>query len=222
MTADRLSCIQLSAWYGPARALFDVTFSLPDGKALGILGRNGAGKSTLLRSIARVHRRISGDIQLGGSSIRGRRAYQVARDGLSLVREGAPVFTQSSVAENLKLGARLATSRGVQPLPEEEVIEMFPALRALLPRRAGDLSGGQRQILALSMALISRPSLVLLDEPSAGLAPEVARSIQLAVSRLCGGGLTVLVAEQNREWLAAVAQSALVLERGRLVNETDL
>lgn len=220
MNADRLVCTDLSAWYGPARALFDVTFSLPDGKALGILGRNGAGKSTLLRSIARVHRTISGDIQLGGTNIRNRRAYQVARDGLSLVREGAPVFTQSSVAENLKLGARLANSRGIQPLPEDEVIEMFPALRALLSRRAGDLSGGQRQMLALSTALISRPSLVMLDEPSAGLAPDVARSIQAAIARLCSSGLTVLVAEQNREWLQGVAESALVLDRGHLVSET--
>lgn len=219
MTDDRLACTSLSAWYGPARALFDVTFSLPDGRALGILGRNGAGKSTLLRSIARAHRTISGDIQLSGTSIRRRRPYQVARKGLSLVREGAPVFTQSSVAENLKLGARLALSRGAQPLPEEEVIEMFPALRPLLPRRAGDLSGGQRQMLALSAALISRPSLVMLDEPSAGLAPEVAGSIQAAIARLCRGGLTVLVAEQNREWLQGVAQSALVLDRGRLVDE---
>lgn len=220
MNVDRLICTDLSAWYGPARALFDVTFSLPDGKALGILGRNGAGKSTLLRSIARVHRTISGDIQLGGTSIRGRRAYQVARDGLSLVREGAPVFTQSSVAENLKLGARLASSRGIQPLPEDEVIQMFPALQTLLSRRAGDLSGGQRQMLALSTALISRPSLVMLDEPSAGLAPDVARNIQAAIARLCSGGLTVLVAEQNREWLQGVAESALVLDRGHLASET--
>jgi branched-chain amino acid transport system ATP-binding protein len=219
MSAERLSCTNLSAWYGPARALFDVNLSLRDGGALGILGRNGAGKSTLLRSIARIHRSTSGDIRLGGASIRDLRAYQVARRGMSLVREGAPVFTQSSVAENLKLGVRLAASRGDQPLPEEEVLEMFPALRPLLPRPAGDLSGGQRQMLALSCALISRPQLVVLDEPSAGLAPEVARTIQLAIARLCAEGLTVLVAEQNRDWLSGVAGSALVLDRGRVADE---
>jgi branched-chain amino acid transport system ATP-binding protein len=220
MTAERLVCDNLSAWYGPARALFDVNLTLHDGEALGILGRNGAGKSTLLRAIARIHRPVSGDIRLGETSIRDLRAYRVARRGLSLVREGAPVFAQSSVAENLKLGARLATARGQQPRPEEEVLEMFPALRPLLPRPAGDLSGGQRQMLALSAALISRPQLVVLDEPSAGLAPEVARAIQRAITRLCSGGLTVLVAEQNRDWLHGVAGSALVLDRGRVVNQT--
>jgi branched-chain amino acid transport system ATP-binding protein len=220
MTADRLRVAELCAWYGPAQALFDVSFSLRDGDALGILGRNGAGKSTLLRSIARVHRSVSGDIWLGDASIRGRHAYQVARSGLSLVREGAPVFAQSSVAENLKLGARLAAVRGVQPLPEEQVLAMFPALEPLLPRPAGDLSGGQRQMLALSCALISRPALVVLDEPSAGLAPEVARSIQSAISRLRQTGLTVLVSEQNREWLQGVTDSALLLDRGRVVEQS--
>lgn len=220
MTASRLQVTDLCAWYGPAQALFDVTFTLRDGEALGILGRNGAGKSTLLRSIARVHRSVSGDIWLGASSIRGRRAYQVARSGMSLVREGAPVFAQSSVAENLKLGARLATSRGTRPMAEEEVLEMFPALRSLLPHSAGDLSGGQRQMLALSCALISRPTLMVLDEPSAGLAPEVARAIQAAISRLCQAGLTVLVAEQNREWLLGIAGAALVLDRGRVIDQT--
>jgi branched-chain amino acid transport system ATP-binding protein len=205
MTAERLVCDNLSAWYGPARALFDVNLTLHDGEALGILGRNGAGKSTLLRAIARIHRPVSGDIRLGETSILDLRAYRVARSGLSLVREGAPVFAQSSVAENLKLGARLATARGQQPRPEEEVLEMFPA---------------QRQMLALSAALISRPQLVVLDEPSAGLAPEVARAIQRAIAQLCSGGLTVLVAEQNRDWLHGVAGSALVLDRGRVVNQT--
>jgi branched-chain amino acid transport system ATP-binding protein len=209
------------SWYGEAQVLWNVSLTLRAGEGLGILGRNGAGKSTLLRTIAGVHRQATGKMIFDGEAGLGESPHRVARRGLSLVREGAPVFADLSVLDNISLGAGLAAARRRQPLGLEAIWEIFPVLETMRRRPAGQLSGGQRQMLALATALASRPTLLLLDEPSAGLAPEAAATAFAAIARLRTTGLSVLIAEQNREWLAGITTRGLELESGRMVSAPD-
>ena len=212
-----LAVEHLSSWYGEAQVLWDVSLTVGAGEGVGIVGRNGAGKSTLLRTIAAIHRRAEGSARFLGHDILGRPPHQVARLGLSIVREGAPVFAELSVIENIRLGQHLARLRNVEPVDLDELWTIFPALEAMSGRQAGQLSGGQRQMLALATALASAPKLLLLDEPSAGLAPEAAATAFEAIEHLRRTGLSVLIAEQNLEWLAGVATRHLELESGRTV-----
>lgn len=213
---------RLSSWYGEAQVLWDVSFSVDSGEGVGFIGRNGAGKSTLLRTLASLHRRAEGKVLFRGEDILGRPTHQVARLGLSIVREGAPVFADLSILENIRLGERLAVLRKVEPVALDFLWEVFPALEEMRGRRAGQLSGGQRQMLALATALASAPSLLLLDEPSAGLAPEAAASAFAAIAQLRRTGVSVLIAEQNAEWLEGVSSRHLELESGRTVNARGL
>lgn len=190
---------------------------VPAGAVVAIFGHNGAGKSTLLRSIARVHRQCSGQVTLDGQRLDEMPAHDAARAGLALVREGARVFDSMTVDEHLDLGTRLAASTGRTPRTEQEIFELFPALEEKRGSRAGYLSGGQRQMLALGAAFASNPRCLLLDEPSAGLAPVVAREIYDKVSELASHGVAVLVAEQNPQWLDTVAGHGYVLETGEVV-----
>lgn len=215
--APLLTVGSLSSWYGEAQVLWDVSLTVGAGEGVGIIGRNGAGKSTLLRTIAAIHRRAEGAVQFLGRDILGRPPHQVARSGLSIVREGAPVFAELSVIENVRLGEHLARLRKAEPVGLDELWTIFPALEAMSSRQAGQLSGGQRQMLALATALASAPRLLLLDEPSAGLAPEAAATAFEAIEHLRRTGLSVLIAEQNLEWLAGVATRHVELESGRIV-----
>jgi branched-chain amino acid transport system ATP-binding protein len=207
----------LSAFYGRAQALWDVSFELSEGMGLGVIGLNGAGKSTLLRSVTRVHRAVAGEIAFRGKDIMPTSPYALSRLGVSFVREAAPVFTDLTVEDHLELGAELARRRG-KSMPMKDLMEIFPRLEHLLKRRAGLLSGGQRQMVALAAAVVSRPSFIVLDEPSAGLSPEAAATITQAIRDLRSTtGLAVLIAEQNEDWLEGVASHVLVLERGHVV-----
>jgi branched-chain amino acid transport system ATP-binding protein len=212
-----LEITELCSWYGEAQVLWNVAFAIQPSEGLGILGRNGAGKSTLLRTIAGVHRKATGGISFDGNPILGRPSFQIARDGLTLVREGAPVFAELSVVENVRLGAGLAADRRREPLEFAQIWEIFPALGSMQERLAGQLSGGQRQMLALATALASQPTVLLLDEPSAGLAPEAAATAFAAIAELRKTGLSVLIAEQNRDWLEGITTRSLELESGRIV-----
>lgn len=203
-----------SAWYGRARALGNVAFEVDEGSALGIVGHNGVGKTTLLRTIARVHRQAEGDVKLHGTSVFRATSYEVAMMGVGFVREGAPVFTQLKVDDNLKLGQRLAVRRRKAPLGTADLYERFPTLRDLRDRKAGVLSGGQRQMLALATALAGNPAVLLLDEPSAGLSPEAARGVFKAIAELSELGLSVVIAEQNQRWLSGVTSRAIELSEG--------
>jgi branched-chain amino acid transport system ATP-binding protein len=213
-----IACIALSAQYGYAPALSEVNLELERGAGLGLLGRNGAGKSTLLRCIAGLHRPSAGSIHIYGRETQREPAFATARGGVSLVREGAPVFSQMTVLDNIKLGMALAIMRDKAPMDLDEVLGVFPAISSFVTRKAGLLSGGQRQMLALACALASRPDVILLDEPSAGLAPEAKRSVKSAVQQLIDGGMSVLVAEQDRTWLRDVVDEAILLDRGRVVD----
>lgn len=215
MTTPALEVQQLCSWYGPLPVLWDVELHVEAGEGVGLVGRNGAGKSTLLRSIAGVHRKLSGRIQVQGRPVQSRSAYDIARAGVSLVRETAPVFTEMTVLENIQLGAALARRRSQLPLPLSEVLDIFPALRERLGTVSGQLSGGQRQMLTLATAIISRPTILLLDEPSAGLAPESAATTFAAIGRLRQSGASILIAEQNRDWLSGVASRTVELVGGR-------
>jgi branched-chain amino acid transport system ATP-binding protein len=212
----------LRSWYGRSQVLWDIGFSIGAGEGLGIIGRNGAGKSTLLRSIAGVHERVEGQLLLDGQDITGRRSHDIARRGLTLVREGAPVFGDLSILENMALGTSLAHRRDQNPMSFEEIWEAFPALQSMSERKAGFLSGGQRQMLALATAMISRPSILLLDEPSAGLAPEAAATAFEAIAKMRENGLCILIAEQNLEWLTGITSHTLEIESGRMEGSREL
>jgi branched-chain amino acid transport system ATP-binding protein len=217
-----LNVQRLRAWYGRSQVLWDVGFTIGPGEGLGVIGRNGAGKSTLLRSIAGVHGRVEGEVALNGESVVGRRSHDIARRGLTLVREGAPVFADLSVVENIELGTALARRRAQEPLPLDEVWETFSALRQKSDQKAGYLSGGQRQMLALATALISKPAILLLDEPSAGLAPEAAATAFEAIGAMCRAGLCILIAEQNLEWLTGITSHTIEIESGRMQAESAM
>lgn len=212
----RLEVRGLSAWYGQARALWDIDLNVEEGQVVGVLGRNGAGKSTLLRTVAGLSPRMAGDVLVGGRSIAGRPAHEIALAGVSLLREAGRLAASLSVAENIALAQRLARSRGRAARSLPEILNWFPLLEALVDRKAGLLSGGQRQALGLAMAFASQPSLLLLDEPSAGLAPLVARELYDTIRQLAGSGITVLVVEQHPAWLTDLVQRAYHLEMGRV------
>jgi branched-chain amino acid transport system ATP-binding protein len=194
--------------------LYDINMVMKPDEVVAVLGHNGAGKSTLLRSIAGIHKQATGAITFDGVSLLGQSADAIARLGVGFVREAAPVFPHLTVHEHLQLGQALAQKRGSGPRDEAEIGEWFPILMERRQVKAGFLSGGQRQMLALAVALISSPRLLLLDEPSAGLAPSVAATVFEAIHRLSGTGLNVVIAEQNLDWIAEFAERVYFLENG--------
>ena len=209
----------LNAWFGQAQALFDVGLRVDAGEIVGVIGRNGAGKSTLLRSIAGAHGRRAGSVRLGDAELTGLAPHQITALGISLVREGGRVFTSLTVEQNLRLGRQTASIRGRPARDLVDIWRWFPVLEAFRSKQAGLLSGGQRQSLALAIAFISDPKLLLLDEPSAGLAPSVAFQIFETIRGLTREGVSILVAEQNLAWLIGVATRVYGLETGRVGDE---
>ncbi len=212
----------LSSWYGQAQVLWNIDMVAREGEVIGILGRNGAGKTTLLRAIAGLHSKSSGAVKLGGQDMVRRTTHDIARAGVAFLREAGQLPKSLSVTQNLLLGQRLARSRGKSPRTLEEIWEWFPLLQPLADRKTELLSGGQRQALALAMAFASRPSLMLLDEPSAGLAPLIARDLYTAIRNLAADGLTVVVVEQHPAWLTGLVNRCYLLETGRVTDEGSL
>lgn len=206
----------LTAAYGRIEVLHEVSLHVGEGEIVAILGANGAGKTTLMKTVAGVHPAASGRLRLAGEDVTATPARARVRRGLALVPEGRQVFGPLSVADNLALGA---FGRGG---PDAEDIAaahaLFPILRERRRLAAGSLSGGQQQMLALARALMARPKLLLLDEPSMGLAPVVTQEIFAAIAqRHARGGLTVLLVEQNVSAALSLAHRAYVLETGRVV-----
>lgn len=217
-----LSVKALSAWYGDAQALWEVSLHVEDGEVVGVLGRNGAGKTTLLRAVMGLLPKVTGQIALQGQSIAGLEPSAISLMGLSLLRESGTMATSLSVIQHLELGRRLGRQRGTQPRAVEEMWHWFPLLQPLRDRMAGTLSGGQRQALALAAALIGNPKFLLLDEPSAGLAPKVAHELFQTIRQLSRQGLSVLVVEQQPAWLDGLAQRNYLLEVGSVIAEGSL
>jgi ABC-type branched-subunit amino acid transport system ATPase component len=206
---------RLAAGYGAAPVLKQIDLRVDDGEMVAVLGANGAGKSTLMRAIAGLHRPVGGEIALGGEDLARQPAHRVVRRGAVLVPEGRQVFPELSVLDNLVLGAfsRKTWDRG----EIDTMLERFPRLRERLHQRAGLLSGGEQQMLAIARGLMARPRLLLLDEPSLGLAPQVANDLFSALDRLRAESVTILLVDQMAGLALALADRAYVLEGGRIV-----
>ncbi len=212
-----LEISDLIVGYGPVVALDRVSLSVPEGSITAVLGANGAGKTTLVRTISGLVRRRSGSIRLAGAEISSLAAEAIARLGVSHVPEGQGVITELTVEENLRLGA-LGRAGGNSKRDLEDAYQLFPPLAPRRELPAGSLSGGERQMLALARALAAHPRLLLLDEPSLGLAGQVLAQIMARLRALVNeGALTVLLIEQNARSALSVADRAVVLSLGRVV-----
>jgi branched-chain amino acid transport system ATP-binding protein len=215
MTAPMLSIEGVSAAYGAVQALHDVTLAVAPGEIVTLVGANGAGKSTLLMTICGDPRARAGRITFEGRDIAALPTHQIMRMGLAQVPEGRRVFPRMSVLENLLMGAQVA---GHDPAPLlDQVFALFPRLHERQAQRGGTLSGGEQQMLAIGRALMSKPRLLLLDEPSLGLAPLIVRQIFAAIRDLNEKeGLTVLLVEQNANQALRLAHRGYVLVNGRI------
>ena len=213
---------QLSARYGSNTVLRDVDLDVRAGQVLALIGANGVGKSTLLNSIAGLHRTARGSVTLDGQPILGKAAHRIAALGLVLVPEGRHLFGELTVLENLTMGMHgLGYSRAAAQEQTESVFAKFPILAEFSARRAGLLSGGQQQMLAIGRALVRRPKVLLLDEPSLGLAPLLVQQILETVRTLASGDVAVILAEQNAAAALRVADRGAVLDSGRVVRVDD-
>lgn len=205
----------LSYAYKKIQALTDVSFELRDGEIMSIIGANGAGKSTLMKCIAGVLKTETASVQLNGAPL-ARRPHQVVQHGVVLVPEGRWIFPGLSVEENLEIGAYVVSSgrRG-----KERAFSMFPKLKDRRRQRAGTLSGGEQQMLAIARGLMSDPKIIMLDEPSLGLAPLIVNDIFAIIQQINREGVSVLLVEQNARKALNVADRACVLEQGRIVKQ---
>jgi branched-chain amino acid transport system ATP-binding protein len=212
-----LAVSHLNVWYGITEVLRDVSFDVPQGATVALLGGNGSGKTTILNALSGLLRPRAGSIALSGREIVGLPADQIVGLGMAQVPQGREVFATMTVEENLELGA--ATRNDAREIAGDitAIYEIFPALAARRKRSAGSLSGGEQQQVAIGRALMSRPRLLLMDEPSAGLAPVIVDRMIETIRMLQGRGLTILLVEQNVGVAAAVAENALVLQNGGIV-----
>ena len=204
----------LNVRFGGIRAVDGISMNVQEGKIITLIGANGAGKSTILRSVSGIVRPTSGDILLNGESIVGLSPDKIVARGVTLVPEGRRVFPNLTVLENLKIGAYLRKDKLSNDL--EYVYSLFPRLRERHWQHAGTLSGGEQQMLAMGRALMSHPELLMLDEPSMGLAPILVDQIFDIIKELHAAGTTILLVEQNANKALGVADRAYVLESGRV------
>lgn len=210
----------LNVRYGRVIALKGITIRVDEGEIVGVVGPNGAGKSSLLGAIAGVVPAASGDISFRGHSTVGWAPEKVARNGISLVPEGRHIFAKLTVMENLRLG-RTACPAEKASDAIDDALNWFPALRRFLKTSAGKLSGGEQQQLAIARALVAKPQLMLLDEPSLGLAPKIVEDVLKALSDLRSAGMTILLVEQFAEHAVSLSDRTYVLNSGSLAMEFD-
>jgi branched-chain amino acid transport system ATP-binding protein len=204
----------ISVWYGVTEVLRDVSFVVPAGSIVGVLGGNGAGKTTLLNALSGLLRPRAGEIAVEGGSLLGLAPHEIVRRGLAQVPQGRFVWPSMTVRDNVELGAITRNDRAAIRQDLDEVFALFPALFERRSSKAGALSGGQQQMLAIARALMSRPRLLLMDEPSHGLSPRLVEEMVETVRRLHGRGMTVVLVEQNVGVAAALAEQAHVLRNG--------
>jgi len=206
----------LDVRYGGVQAVRGLSFEVAPGEIVGLIGANGAGKSSTLHAIMGVAPIVAGDVRLGGVSLRGRRPEDIARSGIALVPEGRRIFAELTVEENLRLGLAARRSRGPADGVLTGVYELFPIVEEFRARTAGALSGGQQQQLAIARALVAEPDVLMLDEPSLGLAPAVVDIVFDALAAIRERGLAVLLVEQRAQRTVAAADRSHVLSNGEL------
>ncbi|HEY1654610.1 MAG TPA: ABC transporter ATP-binding protein [Candidatus Tumulicola sp.] len=211
----------LEVRYGGVRALHGISLHVDEGEIVALLGANGAGKTTTLRAISGLVRPYAGDVRFERSSLLRVPPHAIALRGIGHVPEGRHVFARMSVRENLELGAYAASSRRAYAQRLAEALTIFPRLRERLAQRAGTLSGGEQQMLAIARALMSAPRLLLLDEPSLGLSPILVRTIFDVLRTIHARGTTILLVEQNVRQALRVATRGYVLENGRVAREAS-
>jgi branched-chain amino acid transport system ATP-binding protein len=205
----------LETSYGESQVLFGISLDVERGKVVALLGRNGAGKTTTLSSVMGLVRSRAGSIRFDGNEIRGREPFEACRAGLGFVPENCRLFAGLTVAENFE-AARRAPRAGEGRWDLDEVLDLFPDVKGFLEQRAGLLSGGQQRMVAIARTLLGNPKLLLLDEPSEGLAPLVVDAILQRLKRLKENGTTVLISEQNLRFATELADRVSIIERGEI------
>jgi len=209
----------LCVFYGSIEALRGVSLRVEEGEVVTLIGANGAGKSTTLRTISGLLQPKRGTIQFAGQSIQNWPPHRVVKSGLVQVPEGREIFANLTVDENLQLAAYLRKDKAAIRADRERALELFPRIRERLRQQAGTLSGGEQQMLAIGRALVARPKLLMLDEPSLGLAPQLVRSIFQVIGEINREGTTILLVEQNANMALRVAHRAYVIEVGKICME---
>jgi len=205
--------------YGEAPAVWDASLRIAAGEMVCVVGPNGAGKTTLINAIAGLNRIASGALRMDGRDISRLPAHRFCDEGIALVPEGRRLFTRMSVRENLELGGHRAAARARRADSIERICSVFPVLREKMNAPAGSLSGGQQQMVAIGRAMMAQPRLLLLDEPSLGLAPTIVIHLFNVIREINAGGVAVLLVEQNVSLAMEIAARAYVLEEGRIVTE---
>lgn len=208
----------LSVYYGMIKALDHVSINVKEGEIVTIVGANGAGKSTLMNTIAGLVKPSSGSILFNGEKVP-TNSYDVVKKGISLVPEGRRIFAPLTVRENLRMGAYLLKNQAEYERREEEVFALFPRLKERINQVASTLSGGEQQMLAMGRSLVANPKMILLDEPSMGLAPILVSEIFKTIKRLNDNGSTILLVEQNARAALMCAQRAYVFQTGKVIIE---
>ena len=211
-----LALFGVSAGYGSFQALFEVSLSVAAGEAVGVIGPNGAGKTTLMRVISGLLRVTAGEVSLEGRPLNGVAAHQIVEAGIAHVPENRRLFPRLTVEENLRMGAFIASARADFVERLAWVYELFPRMRERRRQLAGTLSGGEQQMCAIGRALMSKPRLLLMDEPSAGLAPLAVEQVFELVRRIRAEGFTVLIVEQNVQQVLDLVDRAYLLEAGHI------
>ena len=206
----------LCVFYGSIEALRGVSLRVDEGEVVTLIGANGAGKSTTLRTISGLLQPKRGEIRFAGTAIQCWAPHRVVKSGLVQVPEGREIFANLTVDENLQLAAFLRKDRAAIRTDRERALELFPRIRERLRQQAGTLSGGEQQMLAIARALVARPKLLMLDEPSLGLAPQLVKSIFQVIREINREGTTILLVEQNANMALRVAHRAYVIEVGKI------
>ena len=216
MAKPLLQIESVDVFYGASQILFGVSLDVEKGQTMALLGRNGAGKSTTFKMIAGIAPPRRGSVVLGGETVSGRPPFRIARAGIGFVPEDRQVFPEHTVDDNLIVGAKKG-ARGEDHWTRERIYEVFPILAEMKSRLAGRLSGGEQQMLTIARTLMGNPDVILLDEPSEGLAPLIVQAIGGLIRTLRDMGVTILLAEQNMHFCLGIATHATVIDKGQIV-----
>jgi branched-chain amino acid transport system ATP-binding protein len=216
MSAPVISLDQIDVFYGASQILFGVSLEVIEGQTMALLGRNGAGKSTTMKAIAGIAPPRTGTIRVGPAQMNGQKPHRVARAGIGYVPEDRQIFPEHSVEDNLVIAAKKGP-QGQDYWTLARVYDVFPLLKPMRGRMGGRLSGGEQQMLTIARSLMGNPTVMLLDEPSEGLAPIIVQRIGDLIRQLQGLGVTVLLAEQNMHFCLGIATHATVIDKGQIV-----